>query len=612
VNKKVDFPANTLPISPELLDIVQGFNSNELFWLSGYCTGLAKGRDSSSVVGSANLPLPTQISPSSVDLKVQVLYASQTGNSQEIAESLFETIGQKGLPAQIACLDDFKAKDLAKLQIILLVVSTHGEGEPPDDAIDFLELINSKRGPKLNNIQHAVLALGDSSYEFFCQTGKDFDQAFSQLGSTSLVERVDCDLDYEELSSQWINSVVAKLAELSSSIDLNSNNSAVAGSSNIQVSGVSYTKDKPFVANILANQRITGSSSSKQVHHIEISLEDSGIQYLPGDSIGIWAKNNQQLVNELLALVKLNGEESVLVKDVEKTLKQALTENLEITLINKSFVENYAKQVALTNEKGSKKLLTQVNKDYSAYIKVHQIIDVMTIAPISLKAQQLVDLLKPIKPRIYSISSSLEANPEEAHITVALKESINENSARFGTASHFLTESLKEDDDVLVFIEENKRFKLPEENTPMIMIGPGTGIAPFRSFLQQREEQSSKGDNWLFFGNAHFNTDFLYQTEIQKMQKSGLLTQVDLAFSRDQKNKIYVQDRLLEKAGDVWQWLNEKQASLYVCGDMNHMAKDVEKALITIISEQGNKSQKDAEQYLKTLKKENRYQRDVY
>lgn len=613
MNKKVDFPINVQPVSTELLDAVHTFDSQELLWLSGYCSGLAKGRCDQSFGQTGNLAIsqPKATISGDLSLKTAILFGSQTGNAHKIAESLFDRLGENVTSVELINLGDFNPKALAQYQIILLVVSTHGEGEPPDDAIDFYDFIQSKRAPKLNNTQHAILALGDSSYEFFCQTGKDLDEALLKLGSKSLLDRVDCDLDYDENVNQWIHSLIDKTAALSSP-DRSNTHSGATSVNNVVSDGTQYSKENPFTATILSNQKITGKGSSKCVHHIEISLENSGLQYLPGDSIGIWAKNNQELVDEILDLLDLDGEEFVTIKNDSKPLREALSENFEITLINKNFINSYSELVAHKDKQAADQLLEAAISDYSSFVKNNQLLDVILLAPIPLESQQFINLLKPIKPRIYSLSSSLEANEEEAHITVGLKETINENIIRRGVASEFLIHRLKEDDEVLVFIESNKRFKLPIDDQPIIMIGPGTGIAPFRAFLQQRQCRSASGENWMFFGNPHFNTDFLYQLEFQKYHNQGTLTRLDLAFSRDQYEKIYVQDRLLENAVGLWQWIDNKKAYLYVCGDMNQMAKDVETALVTIISEQGEMSIEQAKDYLKILKKENRYQRDVY
>ena len=600
MNDKVNFPANALPLDAETLDRVQQFDSKALYWLSGYCSGLADAKG--DAVGTARLPSNQSSVSAKVALKTVVLYASESGNAEKIAETLHSRLSGSGIDAQLASVADFKTKELKQQQIILMVASTHGEGEPPDDAIDFHEFVLGKRAPKLAGVKYAVLSLGDSSYEFFCQTGKDFDRAFNKLGAESLLERVDCDLDYESQVNEWTQNLVAKISELQGSTT--SASEEVASSTSAPLS--TWTKQKPFSATVLANQVITGRGSVKHINHIELSLEGSEIHYQPGDSLGVWAKNEPLLVKRILEVVGLTGEESVSIKDETRTVQQALTENLELTLLNKGFISDVAELA------GSEELKDIADNQYSDFIQNHQVVDVLEKASTSIDAQKLVELLKPIKPRMYSIASSLEANPEEVHLTVGLAESQNDSTTRYGAASYFLIEALKEDDEVLVFVDENKHFKLPEGNKPTIMIGPGTGIAPFRAFLQERQELGANGENWLFFGNPNFNTDFLYQVELQELIKEGVLSNLSVAFSRDQEEKVYVQDRLLENSESIWNWLDVKDASLYVCGDMSRMAKDVEQALLTIIQEQGNKSEEQAKDYLKALRKSKRYQRDVY
>ena len=606
MNKKVDFPQNVQPITGELLEQVQNFDNKELYWLSGYCSGLADARGAGASENAIDhLAQPTTVELTSVALKTQVLYATQSGNSQKLAESLHRQLGQKGLSANISSIADLKPAKLKELDVILLVASTHGEGEPPDDAIDFHETLLGKRSPKLAGVHHAVLSLGDSSYEFFCQTGKDFDQAFEKQGSKALLERVDCDLDFETPAAQWIEQVVEKVSELAGQ-NAPTQTSEVASSHSATSGKTVYTKNNPFNAVLLENQKITGRGSVKHINHLELSLENSGIEYQPGDSLGVWAKNNEAVVDEILSVTQLAGDDIVNLKGSQKTLKQALVENLEITLLNKKFISEYA-EIA-----DSQKLKEIASESYSEYVKNHQVVDVLKTAPKPLQAQQLVNLLNPIKPRMYSIASSLEASPDEVHLTVALQKSQNENGEQFGAASDYLIQRLEEDAELFVFVEENRHFKLPEDNKPIIMIGPGTGIAPFRSFLQERAEKGASGENWLFFGNPNFNTDFLYQVELQQFLKEGVLTYLSLAFSRDQQEKIYVQDRLLEHADEVWSWIKDKNAYLYVCGDMSRMAKDVESALLTIIQQQGDLDEVKAQEFLKALKKDKRYQRDVY
>ncbi|MEP1743675.1 MAG: assimilatory sulfite reductase (NADPH) flavoprotein subunit [Kangiellaceae bacterium] len=627
MNKKVDFPRTAYPISNEVLEALEQFEQQELSWLSGYCAGLAKGRqneeDNRSTSLSSELPALDNTSSGASSLisdtvaTVQILYASQTGNAKAVAENLFDSFknnyaNNPRLEFGIENTNSFKPKSLASKQLLILVASTHGEGEPPDDAIEFLEQLKGKRAPNLNGVQHAVLGLGDSSYEFFCQTGKDIEQQLNKLGSTALVERVDCDLDYETQVEQWISDLNEKALSLIGNELVQKSGASSAQPQSVVAVEKHVSKSNPYTASILANQQITASDSDKRVHHIELSIEDSEISYLPGDGVGIWAKNDSKTVDEILKLSGLRRQQQVEYKGQQFEVYDLLLERLEISLISKDFVKNYyeiAKQKAAANVERLKDIL---NTSFSDFVKHNQVADVLSVAPIELEAQQLVDLLKPIKPRVYSIASSQQANPDEIHITVKLVANKNDKTVRKGTASRFLIEELQEDQEVMIYIEENHRFRLPEADRDILMVGPGTGIAPFRAFLQEREEQNATGKNWLFFGNSHFNSEFLYQLELQGYLKSGVLKQLSLAFSRDQTEKVYVQDKIRENAASIWQWIDQQKAHFYVCGDMNFMAKDVEQTLLEIIQSQGNFSLEQANDYLKELRKTGRYQRDVY
>jgi len=367
-----------------------------------------------------------------------------------------------------------------------------------------------------------------------------------------------------------------------------------------------YTSSNPFTAEVLAIQKITARDSVKDIYHIEIDLADSGITYQPGDSLGIIAPNSKILVQSILENLKADAQTTVNYKESETNLEKLLTEELEITLVNKPSLQKLAE---LTESTALQSIL---ESDFSNFAEKNQWIDVLLLTENGISAQEFIDVLKPIKPRLYSIASSLEENPEEVHLTVSLVKSENENGERLGLASHYLIQRLQETDKVQVYIDQNKKFKLPSGEQPIIMIGPGTGVAPFRAFLQERDATDASGKNWLFFGNPSFQNDFLYQTEFKKYLKSGLLNNISLAFSRDQKEKIYVQHRLQEQAAEVWQWINAENASIYVCGDMSRMAKDVEATLLKVFAEQGNLDVQQAKDYLKKLKTEKRYQRDVY
>ncbi|GAA4365242.1 diflavin oxidoreductase [Kangiella marina] len=602
-------------IGEELISKIQNLNTQELSWLSGYCMGLLDHRkgtgvdvSSSSVATSAVTATDeaTQTKP------VLVLYASQTGNAQNIAEKLEQSLSANGIETILKSSLDIKVKELTHYSAVLVAASTHGEGEPPDDAIEFHEALTSKKGakkrPKLDDVKHAVLGLGDSSYEFFCQTAKDFEQALADSGSVALLEPVLCDVDYDEAADAWVTQVTASLKDYLSSmsgsvVDGAVNTLAVQSESSEQV----YDKNNPFTATVETIQRITGQGSPKETYHVEIDISDSGIIYEPGDSLGIIAHNKPELVAEVLSLLSLEASESVTYKGQPTTLQSFLTEKAELTLVNKQSVKSLL-EISANDE-----LQKIHDEDFGGFIENHQFVDLLHLAKPTITAQQLVDLLKPINPRLYSISSSLEETPDDVHLTLNHVVTSNRLGQRYGLASHFLTQSLEEGDGVGIFIEKNPKFKLPLGEKPIIMVGPGAGVAPFRAFLQHRDATDNAGKNWLFFGNPYFNTDFLYQVEIQSYLKSGTLSKLDLAFSRDAENgdKVYVQQKLLEKSAEVWQWL-EQGAYFYVCGDMHRMAKDVETALLSIIQTQGGKSEAQAKQYLKQLKLDNRYQRDIY
>jgi sulfite reductase (NADPH) flavoprotein alpha-component len=583
-------------IDGELLQKVSNLGPSELLLLAGYCAGLAE--HSPAQLNAVVTPSAANELSKGSQLKALILYASQTGNAQEIAESLQQSLESKGYKTNLESTLDIKLARLKDYALIVVIASTHGEGEPPDDAIDFYEAVLSKKAPSLNGVKHAVLGLGDSSYEFFCQTAKDFDSALLKLGSVPLIERLDCDVDYQQEALNWTTQLVGAIAD----IQPPTLRTPALVENIVQFP---YSKEKPFAATLSIIQKLTARGSIKDTYHLEIDLAGSGLSYGPGDALGVWANNDKALVKEILAELNIESQARVKFKDEEFSVEELLRKKLEITLLNKGLIE------ALATLGGSQKLLEITETYYSDYIRNHQLIDVLKLANVTLEAQQLVAMLKPLKPRLYSISSSIDENPEEVHITLNHLQDENEDGIRYGQASHFLTRQLEEGDKVNLYVERNKNFKLPSSDKAIIMVGPGTGIAPFRSFLQQREAEQAKGRNWLFFGNPNFNTDFLYQTELQKHLKSGLLTQIDVAFSRDQEQKIYVQDRLRENAAQVWQWL-EQGAFFYVCGDRSRMAKEVELALLQIIEQQGNNTQAQAKDYLKQLKKQARYQRDVY
>ncbi len=586
-----------------LQQVTSSYSPLQLAWASGY---LAAKSESGQTV-----PL-SSVSTVVVAKTLTILYASQTGNAKGVAKKIEQSAKAAGINTKLINISDYKAKSLKNESHIIIVASTNGEGEPPDDAIEFHEFLLGKKAPKLPKLTYSVLALGDSSYEFFCQTGKDFDLRLQALGAKQIAPRLDCDLDYDSETLGWTESIVETLkGELIQSdkglpdvIDLPVVDNTISESQ--------YTKQNPLMAEFSLSQKITGRDSAKDVRHIEIDLGESGLTYQVGDALGVWFENDRVLVDELLNALSLTGEEQVSLKICGEqqtfSLKTALIDQLEITQTAPAFIEFWAKQ-------SSNDHLATIAADKNTsreFAAKHQIIDVIKKAPAKVEAQVFVDALRKITPRLYSIASAQAEVEEEVHLTLGVVSYDADGQQRFGGASSYLAERLEEGQAVKVFVEHNDNFRLPQNNdTPVIMVGPGTGVAPFRAFMQQREADDATGDNWMFFGDQTFTQDFLYQVEWQNYLKSGLLTRMDVAFSRDQAEKIYVQDRLKEQAVDVFSWL-ERGAHIYICGDANRMAKDVHQALIDVISEQGKLSTEQAEQYLKDLRSNKRYQKDVY
>ncbi|WP_165791330.1 assimilatory sulfite reductase (NADPH) flavoprotein subunit [Aeromonas jandaei] len=587
---------NLTPLSDEqqrqLSQVLATLNTQQLAWVSGYLYGLSQTGLQPAVTGAA-------VSAPSGSLTI--LYGSQTGNAKGVASAIKVQAEARGLPVTLASMADYKPKQLKKESHLLVVVSTYGEGEPPESAVDLHDQLKKGKIGKLEGLKFAVLGLGDSSYEFFCQTGKDFDDFIAKAGAERIHELASLDVDYQDAAKAWseqaLNAITATLTTGTAS--------SVASAVQQVVGHSQYNKENPFPARLSVNQKITGRDSTKDIRHIEINLEESGLSYQPGDALGIWFDNDAELVNEVLALTGLSGDEAT----AHGTLRAALTGHFELTRLHSGFITGLAEiagNAALKDLAGDK---AQVN----ALVASAQIVDVLKRFPTALTAEQLIGLLRPLTPRLYSIASSQREVEEEVHLTVGVVRYPQEDgTVRSGGASSFLADRLEEGAEVRVFVEHNDNFRLPANpDTPVIMVGPGTGIAPFRAFMQEREAIGASGKNWLFFGNPHFTQDFLYQVEWQRYVKSGLLSKISLAFSRDQAHKIYVQDRLREAGQELYQWL-EAGAHFYVCGDANKMAKDVQEALLDVIAEHGHKSREEAEEYLSELRRAKRYQRDVY
>ncbi|EAN1750158.1 NADPH-dependent assimilatory sulfite reductase flavoprotein subunit [Salmonella enterica] len=589
-----------LPLNPQQLARLQAattdFTPEQLAWVSGYFWGVLNPRSDADAVTRA----PERGSPG-----ITLISASQTGNARRVAEALRDDLLAVNLNVNLVNAGDYKFKQIACEKLLVVVTSTQGEGEPPEEAVALHKFLFSKKAPRLNNTAFAVFSLGDTSYEFFCQAGKDFDNKLAELGGERLLDRVDADVEYQTVAAQWrarIVDVLKSRTPVTTPVP-----SVVSGAVN-EIHTSPYTKEAPLRASLSVNQKITGRNSEKDVRHIEIDLGDSGLCYQPGDALGVWYQNDPALVKEIVELLWLKGDEPVAVDGKLLPLTEALQWHFELTVNTAGIVENYA---TLTR---SEFLLPLVGDkaQLQHYAAATPIADMLRFSPSQLDADALVGLLRPLTPRLYSIASSQAEVENEVHLTVGVVRYDIEGRARAGGASSFLADRVDDEGEVRVFIEHNDNFRLPTNpETPIIMIGSGTGIAPFRAFIQQRVADEASGKNWLFFGNPHFTEDFLYQVEWQRYVKEGLLSRIDLAWSRDQKEKIYVQDKLRERGAELWRWINDG-AHIYVCGDANRMAKDVEQALLEVIAEFGGMDLESADEYLSELRVARRYQRDVY
>ena len=589
------------PIPADLTAALDSLSPLQLAWLSGYCWARADGGALPTVAATDATDATSAASAASAEpapppLAVTVLSASQTGHAREVADKLHAALAEQGINAKRISAADYKPKTIADEQVLLLVTSTQGEGEPPEEALSLHRLLFGKKAPPLPALRFAVCGLGDSSYPDFCQAGKDFDTRLAELGGERLAPRADCDVDYQATAAAWIADLVPRLAALQPAAPRTPTAAAPA-------TPAAYDRDHPFTAPLLARQKITGRHSTKDVRHIELDLAGSGINYQAGDALGVWCENDPARVDAILAALKLDG---VTVID-GKTLREQLIREREISQNTPQFVQGYAalaKSADLDAE-----IATHGAAPYAANTPLDAIV---ARYPAAITAEQLLTLLRPLTPRLYSIASAPEEVGEEVHLTVGVLHYEHDGKAYSGAASGYLGERLPEEGAARVFVEPNPNFRLPDDdNAAIIMIGNGTGIAPFRAFMQARVAREAAGKNWLVFGNPHFTEDFLYQTEWQGWQKDGFLHRYSLAWSRDQAEKVYVQDKLREEAASVWQWLQDG-AYVYVCGDAARMAKDVERALLDIIAGEGGMDADAAADYLDELRQARRYQRDVY
>ena len=606
-------PISALPLGPldpersELLSrLVDGLEPAHLQWLSGFAAGVAheRGHGSRSLTVPAVAPL--QAPRPEASARLAIVYGSQTGNGKRIAERLGRAAEAAGLAVRVSAAGAYPLKDLAKERLLVVVMSTHGDGDPPDDARSFIDFLASKRAPKLDQLSYSVLALGDSSYPKFCETGRVVDEKLAALGARRLVDRADADVDFDRIANPWLEQVVAGARE-----SLGSTQVATVTRLRSVPAAPQFTREAPFTAEILDNQRLTARDASKDVRHIELSLAGSGLAYQPGDALGVWHENPRAIVEGVLAAVHATGDEKVEADGESRSLREWLTSAREITRLTRPFLAQHAElakdaALAAVLEPGQQEPLRRTLKDL-------QLVDVLQRHPAPWEPAKLVAALRPLAPRLYSIASSQDAVGDEAHLTVAVVDYELDRQRRLGAASAFLAGLSGPEARARVFIEQNERFRLPADTSrDVIMIGPGTGVAPFRGFLQHREAQGAAGRHWLFFGARYFQSEFLYQLEWQDAVKKGLLNRFDLAFSRDRSiAREYVQDRIRRQGKDLYAWL-EGGAYVYVCGDAEKMAPDVNAALVDVVAQHGGIDRESAEAYVRRLADERRYLRDVY
>jgi len=597
-NNNPVLPNNT-PLSPEqataLNSLLSNLSPEQTLWLEGFISGLRTGQ------GSSNPPADVA---STKAPELIVLYGTESGNSESLADQTVKKAKSSGFRSKAVNMADTEVSKLKDIENLLVIVSTWGEGDPPETAVDFYDAFMSDKAPKLGNTRFSVIGLGDTSYEEFCKMGKDFDARLEALGAERIYERKDCDVDYDDDYEAWSAGALKALETLAAPTA-----SAATAATAQAPAAVKYSRKNPFPAELKERVLLNGEGSAKETVHLEFDLEGSGLTYETGDALAVIPHNAADVVEELLKAATLDGECKVTLKDGEFTLRDALTTKLDITALSKPVLSRY-NEFAKSDELDA---IINEKEKLSDFIHGRDMVDLVSKYPASeLTADALSSIMRKLPPRLYSIASSPKAHTDEVHLTVGVVRYDANERPRKGVCSTYLADRIEEGEKADVFVTANKHFKLPSDpNAPIIMVGPGTGIAPFRAFIEEREATGAKGKNWLFFGDQHYLTDFLYQTEWQSYLEDGLLTKLDVAFSRDQKNKVYVQDRMRENAKDLYAWLMDG-ASFYVCGDASRMAHDVDKALHDIIAQEGGLSEEEATDFVKKLKADKRYLRDVY
>ncbi|MDW4403923.1 assimilatory sulfite reductase (NADPH) flavoprotein subunit [Staphylococcus saprophyticus] len=593
----------------QLNQIFQTLTAEQQIWLTGYLTAqqgaVAQTTEAPQQVAEYVLNNESE-SQTNNDRHITVVYGSETGNAQSLAEIFADRLVEHNYTVKLTAMDEIKQKEFKKVEDLFVITATHGEGDPPDNALTFHEFIHSRKAPKLENVRFSVLALGDESYEYFCQTGKDFDAKLLELGAERLTDRQDCDLDFDDLAEKWMNKNIEILNQSTG------HGSTVTSTETVQSAKEKrYSKSNPYKAEVLENINLNGRGSNKEVRHVELLLDNYGESFEPGDCVVVLPQNEPEIVTLLIETLGWDKDIEIPINDDGDTLplEKALTEHFEITKLTKPLLQKAAELF------GNTELLSQIdNAEWiQQYVDGRDVIDLLIEFPTSeLKPETFYKLLRKLPAREYSIASSYEATPDEVHITVGAVRYEAHERTRKGVCSVQLAERIQPGDTLPIYLKKNPNFKFPfDEETPVIMIGPGTGVATFRAYMQEREELGLSGNTWLFFGEQYFTTDFLYQTEWQAWLKDETLAKLDLAFSRDTEEKIYVQHRIAQQSELFYQWLQDG-AAIYVCGDEKHMAKDVHDTIRSVIEQEGDMSEADAEAYLTQMKQEKRYQRDVY
>jgi len=588
--------SSVVPYLPETAP----FTGAQRQWLNGYFAGMFSG----AVLDPASIGAADGASASAQSaLTVTILYGSQTGTAEGIARETGDRLEQAGCKPVVADMDEYDASALAAEENLLVICSTYGDGEMPDNAQGFWDILASEEAPRLDSTRFSVLALGDSSYETYCTAGKDLDARLEALGAQRLHDRIDCDVDFEEPFEQWLSGVLVEFTNGTDNKNLPATTAPAATES-------AWGKKNPFMAALPENRLVTAPDSSKEIRHVVFDLADSGITYETGDALHVLPLNDPGYVDALLQVLGCTGDEVIDgdatgSADGMATLRGALLSEFEIRMPSRDLID------AVVERLNNAELAASLKDADFMYGK--DTLDLLSMVPGGFAYPEFVGLLKRLQSRAYSISSSQDRYPREVHLTVAsVRYGEADVRSKEGVCSCFLADRTDADSRVGIWIKPNKNFRVPTDPaSPMIMVGPGTGIAPFLGFLQHREATAAPGNNWLLFGDRNAATDFIYREELEAWFESGLLTRLDLAFSRDQAEKIYVQDRMRDSAGKLFAWL-ESGASFYVCGDAYRMAKDVDRALHEIIESEGGLSEKDAKAYVARLKKEKRYLRDVY